>query len=436
MYNRFKVKFKGEKMSLFGKYKYGKQYKLLIIAVFIYYNCIMGLKLTYSTQLVDIMDAFNETKANVGLGLTYYYFSYGAAQVVLSLFISKIDLKKFFLIMTILSAGTFSIIGFVTKLWHVTLILTINGVFQCATWGGLIHICTKSLPEDLVSFSIKLLITGYASSNALAYGVSAIFSVISWKLSFVFWGALCIISLLYMLAKEKQVERLVKAGDENVYDLTKLKEDKTAKAYMIPKEVKFNIVPLVILTCLSALFVQTTTYSFSNWVPNLLVEEHGFPNYLSILISLVLPLATLPVTLLMFKYLDKTNKVLDSSIFINFISVALFALMAFIFNSNPIVAITMSIILKIMTALLTVQTSTYVLAKFNYHVNTAAVALIVNSLTSAGAGLAPFISGLIMDASGWQAYYLFMAGLILVNLIALIVVNVKVKKEKKVDAYI
>ena len=89
-----------------------------------------------------------------------------------------------------------------------------------------------------------------------------------------------------------------------------------------------------------------------------------------------------------------------------------------------------------MTALLTVQTSTYVLAKFNYHVNTAAVALIVNSLTSAGAGLAPFISGLIMDASGWQAYYLFMAGLILVNLIALIVVNVKVKKEKKVDAYI
>ena len=118
-------------MSVFKKYKYGRQYSLLLIACFLFFAMTMAIKLTYTAQLVEIVAYYKTTKSLASIGLTSYYFVYTIAQIVLGLTISKINIKNFMLINAVLSCVSFALIGITTDIWQVCVILGLNGVFQC-----------------------------------------------------------------------------------------------------------------------------------------------------------------------------------------------------------------------------------------------------------------------------------------------------------------
>ena len=82
-------------MSIFNRYKYGKNYKKLLIAAYAFTLLVFAIKLVYTAQLPAVIDFFKTTKANATLGLTIYYFVYAAAQIALGFYITKINFSLY-----------------------------------------------------------------------------------------------------------------------------------------------------------------------------------------------------------------------------------------------------------------------------------------------------------------------------------------------------
>ena len=421
-------------MSTFEKYKYAKNYKTILIACYLFYTLTMALKLTYTSQLVEIESFFNTSKALASLGLTIYYFVYAIAQVCLGLVISKIDIKKFLVISAILSSVSFSLIGITNELWQVWIILGLNGIFQCGGWGGITYILGKNLPNDTLSHCSKILVTGSVVGTAFSYLVSSIcIEFLSWKFTFVVIGALYLASTLFLLIQESRIEKIHSRHDE--LDFDKTIKDHTHD-YVIPKGEKVNLVPIIIFIVVLSFLVNCLYYGIGNWIPSYLKEVHSFPTTLSILITLTMPLASVPSRIVMFKSFDKSGNIFPKSTLIGVILTAMLIIMVFTYGLNLLFAIMASLVLKVVMEAFVAGFSSYTLMKFKNYINTGTSSLIVNSSASFGAGVIAIVSGLVMDAFGWSNYYLFLAILCAISVIICGIGGLIIKKKSKISTWL
>ncbi len=421
-------------MSTFEKYKYGHHYKIILIACYLFYTLTMALKLAYTSQLVEIVSFFNTSKALVSLGLTIYYFVYAIAQVGLGLIISKIDIKKFLVVTAILSSVSFSLIGITNELWQVWIILGLNGIFQCGGWGGITYILGKNLPNDTLSYCSKILVTGSVVGTAFSYFISSIcIEFLSWKATFVVIGVLYLASTLFLLFQENKIEKIHSRHDE--LDFDKFVKDHSHD-YVIPKGEKVNLVPIMIYIVVLSFLVNCLYYGIGNWIPSYLKEVHLFPTTLSIFITLMMPLASVPSRIVMFKSFDKSGNIFSKSTLIGVILTTLLVLMVFTYGLNLLYAIIISLALKIIIEAFAAGVSSYTLMKFKNYINTGTSSLIVNSSASFGAGVIAIVSGLVMDAFGWSNYYLFLAILSAISVIICGIGSVIIKKKSKISTWL
>ena len=421
-------------MSTFEKYKYAKNYKTILIACYLFYTLTMALKLAYTSQLVEIESFFNTSKALASLGLTIYYFVYAIAQVCLGLVISKIDIKKFLVISAILSSVSFSLIGITNELWQVWIILGLNGIFQCGGWGGITYILGKNLPNDTLSHCSKILVTGSVVGTAFSYLVSSIcIEFLSWKFTFVVIGALYLASTLFLLIQESRIEKIHSRHDELDFDKT-IKDH--SHDYVIPEGEKVNLVPIMAFIVVLSFLVNCLYYGIGNWIPSYLKEVHAFPTTLSILITLTMPLASVPSRIVMFKSFDKSGNIFPKSTLIGGILTIILSLMVLTYGLNLIYAIIISLALKIIIEAFAAGFSSYTLMKFKNYINTGTSSLIVNSSASFGAGVIAIVSGLVMDAFGWSNYYLFLAILCAISVIICGIGGLIIKKKSKISTWL
>ncbi len=417
----------GKKLTLnqFDKYKYKKQYKSLLIAAFLFYIATMSIKLIYSTQLSALVEYYGKTKAEISLGLTIYYFSYAFFQMLLSFFISKINVKKFLAVTSLFSALSFAGIALTTDLWQVWIIFGLNGFFQCASWGGLVYILTKHLPNDTLPATNKLLTIGHPVGNSIAYLVSGIcVEYFNWKITFIIFAVFYIFSIIYLFIKESMVEKTLKNGGEYVFEVKDHSHD-----YVIPAGKKVNVVSFMIILTTLCFLAQSLNYGFGNWVPTLLFEL-GFPLSKAITISLLMPLVAILPSFMMFNLFEKTGKVYKWVRLFGIITLLMLGVMIFGYNLNLIFAIIMCIALKFTITCLNSGSTSYVTIKLKNYINSGTSTLILNSIASIGAGIIPFITGLVMDNFGWANYYLSMFMLCLLSLAFIIILQIIIKRNK------
>ena len=421
------------KENVFSKYRYASHYKKLLSACFFFYFCTMAIKLVYSVQLVEIVRDFQTTKTDVSTSLTLYYFIYAAAQMLLSVLLPKINVKRYVTITTILSAISFGLIGVAGELWQLWLILGLNGIFQSASWGVIPIIIGKYFPDDTISYSIKILAMGFPVSNAVAYAISAFFvQFFSWKLTFVFFAVLYVVALFNMLYQEKALEKVVRNGSELYFE-----PENAEEAFVVPEGVKFNVKLFVFFLCVTALFMNILQYGMANWIPNLLTEIHAFPPSLSILITFIMPLIALFATVVAYKIFDKTHKVMKYAVVSTFFAFLIFAVLIVTYDINMPVAILLTSGARfLVSVMLSATGGAYTLMKFKHQLDVGRSNLALNAMSAAGAGVAPFVTGAIMDASGWRAYYIFLTAIALLSLLITAIGYFAIKKKKNISDYI
>lgn len=426
-------------MSIFNRYKYAKNYKKLLIAAYAFTLLVFAIKLVYTAQLPAVIDFYKTTKANASLGLTIYYFVYAAAQIALGFYITKINFKNYLLITSLLSAISFSLIPVVESLMVIWVIFAINGFFQAASWGGIVYITSKYLPNETLSYSSKFLATASAVGNAITYGVSAFFVAITdWRITFIFFGILFLISIVYLFIQIGILDKIIKRRDE--YSFEYLNQDDSANvkqktAYVVPFGINFNVKLFMTFIIAVSFLANCLAYGLGNWIPNLLKDVYGFPSELSILLTMIMPIIAMFATLAMYRSFDKSSRVFSKTGIMGVILLILIVVMVFGFDKNFIFAILMCALLKYLPTAVSAGYNSYTLVKIKNYINSGTSTLIVNSGAAIAAGLMPFITGAIMDNFGWAIYYEFMAVICLILVALIFVGNAIINKKKNITAW-
>ena len=427
-------------MSIFNRYKYAKNYKRLLIAAYAFTLLVFAIKLVYTAQLPAVIDFFKTTKANATLGLTIYYFVYAAAQIALGFYITKINFKNYLLITSLLSAISFSLISVIESLPVIWAIFAINGFFQAASWGGIVYITSKYLPNETLSYSSKFLATASAVGNAVTYGVSAFFVEVSdWRITFVFFGILFLISIVYLFIQIGVLDKIIKRKDEYSFEYIRQENDnssvKQKTTYVVPFGVNFNVKLFMTFIIAVSFLANCLIYGLGNWIPNLLKDVHGFPTSLSILLTMIMPLISMFATIFMYRSFDKSSRVFSKTGFMAIILLGLTVVMVFGFDKNFIFAILMCALLKYLPTAVSAGYNSYTLVKIKNYINSGTSTLIVNSGAAIAAGLMPFITGAIMDNFGWAIYYEFMAVICLLLVVLIFVGNAIIKKKNNITTW-
>lgn len=388
-----------------------KVYMRLIYSMFLLYIITVAVKITYSAQMVEIAKEFSTGKTEVGIGLTIYYVVYGVAQLVLSRFVGRINMRRFIVGSIICSSISFGLIVVANRLWQLWLILALNGVFQSGIFGGCMHFLGKYLPGELEAYASNVMNVGFAVGNIMAYAISSAFvAVTKWQDTFMFFAIVQLLMLVVFVTGESNAKK--KVGARKVEGPQR--EDGEEKNNKASK--KAGIVMIVVAAIM--FFVTCNQYLVSNWVPNLLTEVYGLPSSVSILITLFVPLGMVVGSILIVNLCSHGKEQFKVSLIMIAIATAVVGLLCFLYRANMIFALILSVVFVVCVRPISSLFGTYTTFRLGKIIEPARLSLIGNAFASIAAAVAPTLSGMVMDNFGWTAYYI---SIFIFSIVALIV---------------
>ena len=276
--------------------------KLIMLCWLIYAFSYVG-KVNYAASINQVMANFGVAKAEAGLVSSCFFFAYGIGQILNGILCKKYNLKLMIsgsLLVSAVANVTVALLP-LDAFGVVKIVWLINGISMSILWPSLIRLITETLPKSLMVKATLIMGTTVAVGTCVAYGTSAIIAVFSEKHNYIFFIAAAVlvtIAIIWMLAitplskaakREEEAEEAAEAAEEQT-----VKESSDAPALTKKKAPAKNIIMLTI--CMLALYGIATNLikdGLTSWMPTILKEQYLLPDYISILLTLALPIVSI-----------------------------------------------------------------------------------------------------------------------------------------------
>ncbi|MBR2499393.1 MAG: MFS transporter [Clostridia bacterium] len=395
---------KKEKNAENGEKDLKKYSYLLIVLCWIVYACSYIGKLGYNANIIQIENAFNISHAESGTVSSFFFFAYGAGQIINGLFCKRYNLKYVVFGGLILSGISNILIGVVTNFEIVKYLWVINGGALSVLWVSLIRFLSETLDKKYMSKAVVVMGTTVATGTFLVYGLSALFVALKvFKLIFFMAGILLpVIAITWFISSPLLAKKLRSGQLSNEIESKDFKKGEDNVEIKRKGSMK-NLWGIFIIFGIYAIMTNLIKDGLTTWVPIVLKDIYGLPDYISILLTLLLPLcaifgATVVVTL---------NKKIK-----NFVSICtiLFTVSCILigivitmlhFNIFIVAVISFAIIACSMQGTNNLITSVMPLY-WKDKINSGMVAGIFNGCCYIGSMISSYGLGLIADLYGWN----------------------------------
>ena len=176
-----------------------KKSNFLIFLCWAAYTFAYVARLNYNASMVEILAQLGTTKEAAGTVSSFFFFAYGAGQLVNGLLSKRYNTKYS---VTVALAGSCVInlamtfcdgIGAMKYLW------LFNGVFQSVLWSSLIKTLSDNLADSKLSGAVMVMSTTVASGTFMAYGLSALFSYLELDWTLIFYVASAVVGVTAVL---------------------------------------------------------------------------------------------------------------------------------------------------------------------------------------------------------------------------------------------
>lgn len=354
-------------------------------------------RLNYNASMVEILSQLDTTKEAAGTVSSFFFFAYGAGQLINGLLSRRYNTKY----SVAIALGASCIINLAMTFCHgidpMKYLWLLNGVFQSILWSSLIKTLSDNLADSKLSRAVMVMSTTVASGTFIAYGLAALFSYLklSWTLIFyvasVLAGAVAVLWFIGMSTLQK--------------------EKKTAELAERKATDKLSFTPAFIIS-LAVILISAVTNGFikdgiTTWVPSILKEEFGVPSSLSIIVTLLLPVLSIFGTSLvnLLHKKQKDENALNGIFY--FASVILAGLIILTLNlkSVPLTLLLFGGIACLMSAVNNVITSVVPLYSRD-KIDSGLSAGLLNTFCYVGSTLATSMLGRIADTEGWNDVFL------------------------------
>lgn len=374
-----------------------KKANFLIFLCWAAYTSAYVARLNYNASMVEILAQLGTTKEAAGTVSSFFFFAYGAGQLVNGLLSKRYNTK---ISVTIaLAASCFINFGmtFCDGIDSMKYLWFLNGVFQSILWSSLIKTLSDNLADNKLSKAVMVMSTTVASGTFTAYGLAALFSALKMKWTSVFYVASAVVGIVAVVWFFGMTS-IKKKDNETV----EIKTTEKKKLSLTPAFV-FSII-VILISAVANGFVKD---GVTTWVPSILKEEFGVPSSLSIIITLLLPVLSISGASLV-KALHKKIKdenALNGIFYFASTILSVLVIVTLGLKSVPLTLTLFGATACLMAAINNVITSVVPLYSRD-KIDSGLSAGLLNTFCYVGSTLATTLLGKIADTKGWNDVFI------------------------------
>ena len=413
-----------------NKIRMSKSATVLLLLCWLVYTCSYIGKLGYSANIVNIEEDFNVTHAMAGMASTFFFFAYGAGQIINGIFCKKYNLKHLVFCVLLISAACNLSVGIIRNFVVIRFLWLINGAALSVLWPSLIRLLSETLKADYSPKVVVVMGTTVAVGTFAVYGLSALFVAIG-NYRIIFYLAsviLPVIAFFWIFFYDKLTKACIaeKTNESTVSE--EGGEDQTVKQ----KAGKKMVLSIVVLGFF-AVITNLVKDGLTTWVPAILKEQYGVPDSIGIILTLVMPMLALFGTSVAVMFNKKVHDFVD----LCGIAFTVIAVLTFCLNlageGTWGVVVTLACLAGV--SLFTSATNNVITSMaplyLKKELNAGSLAGIMNGLCYVGSTLSAYGLGAFADGFGWSAVFLLLAALnavcVIISVIYL-VFRIKVNK--------
>lgn len=398
-----------------------KKSNLLIFLCWAAYTFAYVARLNYNASMVEILSQFDTTKESAGMVSSFFFFAYGAGQLVNGLLSKKYNTKYSVTLALAASCIINLSMTFCNGINEMKYLWFFNGVFQSILWSSIIKTLSDNLADSKLSKAVMVMSTTVASGTFMAYGLAAFFSFLKLNWTIIFYVASVLAGIVAVLWFAGM------STIQNAKKETVITDKTTSKKLSLTPVFIFSIV-VVLISAISNGFIKD---GITTWVPSILKEEFGVPASLSIIVTLILPVLSIFGTSLV-NVLHKKQKdenALNGIFYFATVILVCFIILTLRFKFVPLTLALFGGIACLMSAVNNVITSVVPLYSRD-KIDSGFSAGLLNTFCYIGSTLATSLLGKIADSSGWNDVFICILIFTVVSF-AVCCVSVALKKSKK-----
>lgn len=153
-----------------NKIRMSKSAAVLLLICWLVYVCSYIGKLGYSANIVNIEKDFNVTHAMAGMASTFFFFAYGAGQIINGIFCKKYNLKYLVFCVLLISAACNLSVGIIRNFIVIRVLWLINGAVLSVLWPSLIRLLSETLKADYSPKVVVIMGTTVATGTSRPLG--------------------------------------------------------------------------------------------------------------------------------------------------------------------------------------------------------------------------------------------------------------------------
>lgn len=393
---------------------------LTLLCWFVYATSYIG-KLSYSANIPSVILTFGVTKADAGLVSTFFFFAYGIGQVVNGILCKHYPLKYVIAASLVVGGSMNLLLAVVPAFSAFKIFWLINGAAMSFLWTGLIRLLSETLDKRDIGRAVLLMGTTVATGTFLVYAMSSLLTALGiFRLTFyIAAGLLAVAAVVWFLLYDHLVRPL---RAEREAERTAPEAASTAEAR--PKEKKWDR-SLYLLFAVLALFAVINNFvkdGLTTWTPKILSDLYATPEWLSILLTLLLAAMAVCGAMVAMRTQRLTRDfVVTCTIF--YLSSALLIGAVILLLSTPLIPVTVgafAIVSCLMAGVNNVITSMMPL-HLKDRVNSGRMAGLLNGFCYLGSTVTSYGLGAIADGSGWlSVFYVLLGAATLAGLVGLL----------------
>jgi len=378
-----------------------KKYSIqLILVCFFVYLFSQITKNALNANVNSIMSDYGVLESDAGIATSVFHLCYGIGQIINAFFCLKYNKKIVISISLFLSFASTLLLSFNIPFFLIKYLSAINGLAHSTLWLLLLLKLNQTLDKKYMPKAAIFMSLASTFGQFLSFGVCSLFSGLNYyKGSFLtaaifVFASLCI-WIIYNI-KEPKIEK-----EESLESNVSEKQEKR----------KLKVSFIAILTVFSILSASAIGINgaIKSWAPAIIKKTYNFTDWLSILLSLILPLCNVFNTFFcsaIYKKLKDFNYI--CILFFIITSILMIPLIFFI-DKSWIVGLSLFILIVISTGIignaLTVH-APLLLAKGG--LNSGLIAGLYNGFGYLGSFIVILILGFISEDKGWGAIFPFL----------------------------
>lgn len=374
-----------------------KKSNFLIFLCWASYTTAYVARLNYNASMVEILSQMNTTKEAAGTVSSFFFFAYGAGQLINGLLCKRYNTKISVAVSLLGSCIVNFGMTFCQETEPMKYLWFLNGVFQSVLWSSLIKTLSDNLDDSKLPRAVMVMSTTVATGTFVSYGLAALVSYLELNWMTVFYVASALsggVAVLWFVGMTALQQNKIKDDFKEIEVKNKLS--------LTPAFVVGFIV--ILISAVANGFIKD---GITTWVPSILKEEFGVASSLSIIVTLLLPVLSIFGTSLVniLHRRQKDENALNGTFY--FAASILTALIIFTLNlkSVPVTLLLFGGIACLMSAVNNVITSVVPLYSRD-KIDSGLLAGVLNTFCYVGSTLATSLLGKIADTRGWNDVFI------------------------------